>query len=103
MKLDAGFEFSNIDFDDFLDQDLFWESSDNNPVMLVQTICPLGRRTGQKSGWQRRNVFYFDMDDYRFWINAVVGYLDAEGNRSHTGNRTRLVMIEPLPFTTNFG
>ncbi len=102
MKLDAGYEFSDVDFDDFLDQDLFWESSNNNPVMLVQTICPLGRRVGRSSGWQRRNVFYFDVDGYRLWVNAAVGYLDEKGKRRHTGNRTRFVAIEPLPFTAHF-
>jgi hypothetical protein len=103
MKLDVGFEFSPVDFEDFLDQDLFWESSDNNPVMLVQTVCRLDRRGRRGSGWQRQNVFFFDIDDHRFWINAVVGYLDEHGNRRHTGNRTRSVIIEPLAFTTNFG
>jgi hypothetical protein len=103
MKEDAGFEFSAADFEDFLEEDFFWETSDNNPIMLVQAVCRLNRKGSRGSGWLRRNVCYFDIDDHRFWINAVVGFLDEQGNRRHTGNRTRSVVIEPISFTTTFG
>ena len=53
-------------------------------------------------GWKRRNVFHFDVCPYRFWVNAVVGYLDARGKRRHTGNVTRLVQIDPIPFVNKF-
>jgi hypothetical protein len=98
MRREAGFEFSNADFKSFLVDDLFWENAENTPVMLVQTVCRLGGSGGRSSGWQRRNVFYFDIDNYRFWVNAVVGYLDDKGKRRHTGNVTRSVIIEPIPF-----
>jgi hypothetical protein len=101
MKRDVGFDFSVQDFDSFLDEDLFWETSGNNPVMLVQTVVRLRRAGRRGSGWQRQNVFYFDIDDHRFWINAAVGFLDERGNRRHTGNLTRSVLIEPIPFATN--
>jgi hypothetical protein len=101
MKRDVGYNFSPQDFVSFLEEDLFWEMSDNNPVMLVQTVVRLSRKGRKGSGWQRLNVFHFDIDDHRFWINAVVGYLDIDGNRRHTGNRTRSVIIEPLALTTN--
>lgn len=94
----SGFEFSKDDFDTFLADDLFWENAENTPVMLVQTVCPIARQKGKSSGWQRSNVFYFDIDDLRFWVNAVVGYLDAKGKRRHTGNVTKLVSLEPTPF-----
>jgi hypothetical protein len=103
MKRDVGFNFSPQDFVSFLEEDLFWETSDNNPVMLVQTVVRLTRKGRRGSGWQRQNVFYFDIDDHRFWINAVVGYVDEHGNRQYTGNRTRSVVIEPLAFTTSAG
>jgi hypothetical protein len=102
MNRQAGFEFSKKDFDAFLDDDLFWENAENTPVMLVQTICPIDRQRGKGAGWQRRNVFYFDIDEHRFWVNAVVGYLDAKGKRRHTGNLTSLVTIEPTPFIGDF-
>lgn len=103
MRRDVGFNFSPQDFVSFIEEDLFWQTSNNNPVMLVQTVVRLGRKGRRGSGWQRPNIFYFDIDDYRFWINAVVGYLDAEGNRRHTGNRTRSVIVEPHAFTINTG
>jgi hypothetical protein len=98
MKRPAGFEFSKADFERFLDDDFFWESAENTPVMLVQTICRLHRRRTQSSGWIRSNVFYFDIDEHRFWINASVGYVNSKGNRSHTGNLTRSVAIELSQF-----
>jgi hypothetical protein len=100
MKRDVGFDFSPADFVSLLEEDLFWETSGNNPVMLVQSVVRLRRAGRRGSGWQRQNVFYFDIDDHRFWINAVVGFVDEQGNRRHTGNRTRSVIIEPLAFTT---
>jgi hypothetical protein len=101
MKGNVGFNFSSQDFISFLEEDLFWKASNNNPVMLVQTVVRLARKGRRGSGWQRQNVYYFDIEDHRFWINAVVGFLDEHGNRCHTGNRTRSVVIEPLAFTTN--
>jgi hypothetical protein len=101
MKREAGFEFSVADFKSFLTDDLFWENADNTPVMLVQTVCPIGRQTGKSAGWQRRNIFFFDIDGHRFWVNATVGYLDAKGKRQHTGNVTRSVIIEPTPFDSD--
>jgi hypothetical protein len=103
MKRDVGFNFSPADFVSLLEEDLFWETSDDNPVMLVQSVVRLRRAGRRGSGWQRQNVFYFDIDDHRFWINAVVGFVDEQGNRRHTGNRTRSVILEPLAFTTNTG
>jgi hypothetical protein len=98
MNRQAGFEFSKEDFTTFLDDDLFWENADNTPVMLVQTVCPIRQQTGKSAGWYRRNVFFFDIDGHRFWVNAAVGYLDEKGKRRCTGNRSRLVTIEPTPF-----
>ncbi len=101
MKHDVGFNFSPVDLDSFVEEDLFWQTSQNNPVMLVQTVVRLRRKGRRGSGWQRSNVFYFDIEHHRFWITAAVGYLDEQGNRRHTGNRTRAVIIEPISFMTN--
>lgn len=98
----VGFDFSELDFDDFLDDDFLWESADSTPIMLVQTICLRDRSTAADMGWKRRNVFHFDVGPYRFWVNAVVGYLDGRGKRRHTGNVTRLVQIDPIPFFNKF-
>ena len=96
------FEFSKMDFDDFLDDDFLWESADNTPIMLVQTVCRRERSTAGDMGWKRQNVFHFDVGEYRFWVNATVRYLDGRGKRRHTGNVTRLVQIDPIPFVNKF-
>jgi hypothetical protein len=98
----VGFDFSETDFDNFLDDDFLWQSADNTPIMLVQTVCRRDRSTGGDMGWKRQNVFHFDVANYRFWVNAAVGYLDGRGKRRHTGNVTRLVQIEPIPFVNKF-
>jgi hypothetical protein len=96
-----GFDFSERDFDDFLDDDFLWESADNTPIMLVQAVCRC-QRQGAQMRWQRRNIFHYDVGGYRFWVNAAVGYVDGKGKRQHTGNLTRSVVIEPTPFIGGF-
>ena len=78
-----------------------WECGDNNPIMLVQAVCRLGRaRAG--AGWKRRNIFSFDVAEFRFWLNIVVGFIDEKGRRRHAGNVTKAMQIEPLPLVANF-
>jgi hypothetical protein len=95
-----GYEFSEHDIDDFLDDDFLWNAADNNPIMLLQTVC---RRQGKASPTlerRGRNVIAFDVREYRFWVNAIVGYLDKEGQRRHTGNVSRMVRIDPMPLVS---
>jgi hypothetical protein len=70
--------------------------------MLVQTVCRLGRARAGAGGWKRRNVFSFDVAEFRFWLNVVVGFIDQKGQRRHTGNITKAVQIELFPFLANF-
>lgn len=98
----VGFEFSDTDFNDFLSDDFLWDSADNNPIMLLQAVCRRTRSAANDIGWKRQNVFHFDVGQYRFWVNAVVGYLDGRGKRRHTGNVTKLVQIDPIPFVNKF-
>jgi hypothetical protein len=98
----VGFEFSDDDFNDFLSDDFLWDSANNNPVMLLQAVCRRSRSSASEMGWKRQNVFHFDVGQYRFWVNAVVGYLDGRGKRCHTGNVTRLVRIDPISFVNKF-
>jgi len=79
-----------------------WECADNNPIMLVQTVCRLGRARAGARGWKRRNVFSFDVAEFRFWLNVVVGFIDEKGQRRHTGNVATAVQIEPFPLVANF-
>ena len=53
-------------------------------------------------GWKRRNVFSFDVAEFRFWLNVVVRSIDENGQRRHTDNVTKAVKIEPFPFVANF-
>jgi hypothetical protein len=34
----------------------------------------------------RNNTARFAVGDFQFWLNAAVGYLDADGKRAVTGN-----------------
>jgi hypothetical protein len=81
-----GFEFSDRDFHAFLDDDLLWKQSNNNPVMLAITICRLGRVRENFGERIRSNVHRYKVGQFQFWINVAVGYLDQDGKRCHTGN-----------------
>ena len=81
-----GFEFSDRDFAAFLDDDLTWRESGNNPVMLAITICRLDRVRENFGERIRSNVHRFKVGQFQFWINVAVGYVDTQGNRCHTGN-----------------
>ncbi len=48
------------------------------------------------------NIFSFDVAEFRFWLNVVVGFIDHKGRRRHAGNVTRALQIEPFPFVANF-
>jgi hypothetical protein len=67
------------------DSDFYWEESIDTPLMLVMTICKLGRVHEKKGGkhisW---NTFEFDLGDFRFWLTGVVGYLDELEVRCNT-------------------
>jgi hypothetical protein len=79
-----------------------WECADDNPIMLVQTICRLGRARAGAGGCEGRNIFSLDVAEFRFWLNVVVGFIDDKGQRRHTGKITRAVQIEAFPFVANF-
>lgn len=81
-----GFEFSDRDFESFIEDDLLWQESGNNPVMLAITICRLGRVRENFGQRIRSNVHRYKVGQFQFWINVAVGYLDEDGNRCHTGN-----------------
>lgn len=85
-----GFEFSPGDFRAFINGEYFWENADNMPIMLVMTVCRLQRVHSSVYGKMiRSNVWRFDIGEYRFWLNAVAGYLDDNHVRQHTPNHSR--------------
>jgi hypothetical protein len=70
--------------------------------MLVQTVCRLGRARAGAGCWKGRNIFSFDVAEFGFWLNVVVGFIDEKGRRRHAGNVTTAMQIEPFPFVANF-
>ena len=70
--------------------------------MLVQTVRRLGRARAGAGGCEGRNIFSFDVAEFRFWLKVIVGFIDEQGQRRHTGNVNRAVQIEPFPFVANF-
>ena len=36
-------------------------------------------------GCTRQNIFSFDVAEFRFWLNVVVGFIDENGRRRHAG------------------
>lgn len=85
---EQGFEFSDEDAAAFLDDDEIWEESGNCPVMLVMTVCRL-QKVNEKYSAEvvRDNITRFDVGEFRFWVNAAVGYLDENNKRNWTGNK----------------
>ena len=39
-----------------------------------------------RGGWKRRNNFSFDVAEFRFWLNVVVGFIEQKGQRRHMAN-----------------
>jgi hypothetical protein len=89
-----GFEFSPDDFMAFLSDDDLWDGNSEGPVMLVVTICRLGKVHNTSGKRIRKNVWQFDLGQFRFWINASVGFLDEEGKRQHSSNKHSNVFLD---------
>ena len=98
VKRDDLYRFSPEDFNSFVASDLIWETSQNNPVMLVVTVCKSGTDSTDILDYPFLNVATFPIAQFRFWISAVVGYL-AEGRgptrkrRKHTRNKAATVQL----------
>lgn len=89
-----GFEFSDADEASFLDDDFLWERANDQPIMLAMTICKLARVHEKHAAETiRSNIAHFDVGEFRFWLNAAVGFLDASGSRRCTGNRPSNVKL----------
>lgn len=89
----TGFEFSKQDFDTFLNDDMLWDRNPDGPVMVVVTVCRLSRVHDTEGRPIRNNVRRFDLGEFRFWINVVVGFKDRKARR-HTGNTRSPVWLD---------
>jgi hypothetical protein len=88
VRSNRGYDFSPSDEQTFLADDFLWEQADNEPVMMAMTVCRLSRvREKEASGQLRANVSTFDVGEFRFWLNAAVGFLSEGNARSWSGNR----------------
>jgi hypothetical protein len=94
LKDQNGFDFSPEDFGHFLSDDLIWEQSGSNPVMLVIAICRMDRVRENAGRRPRSNVCHYAVGQFGFWINVVVGFVDAAGRRHHTGNRNSKATLD---------
>ena len=84
----TGYEFSKADIDDFLENDIYWKDNEN-PIMVVMTICRLSKvHEAYNSETVRNNVVCFDVGEFRFWMNVAVGFLTEDGKRSPKRNWT---------------
>jgi hypothetical protein len=61
----------------------------------------LGGR-GWRGGLEKAKIFSFDVAEFRFWLNVVVGFIDEKARRRHAGNVTKAVQVEPFSFVANF-
>ncbi|KQY95027.1 MULTISPECIES: hypothetical protein [unclassified Brevundimonas] len=94
VQMIKGYEFSDGDFDAFLADDAIWDRTNNAPVMVVATVCRLGRVHESGGDHIRNNVWWFDVGQFRFWLNVCVGFLDEAGKRRHTGNKRSCVWLD---------
>ena len=84
----SGFDFSDADETSFLADDFLWEQANGQPIMLAMTICKLARVHEKLAAENiRSNIATFDVGEFRFWLNAAVGFLDGSAARCCTGNR----------------
>ncbi|CAK0753904.1 hypothetical protein CCP1ISM_5370001 [Azospirillaceae bacterium] len=91
----SGWDFSPGDENFMGSVDEFWNSSGNMPVMVVLTICRI-QRVHEYYGAKlvRNNLWEFNIGQFRFWINVIVGYINNEGKRSNTGNTRSNVYLD---------
>ena len=98
VKKDELYRFSPDDFNSFVSDDLIWESSQDNPVMLVITVCERQKASGDVLGYPHWNIATYPIGQFRFWISAVVGYVapgkgPTRRRRKHTLNKAAKVQL----------
>ena len=70
-----------------------WEQSGDNPVILVITVCRLGRVRDSVQDNFRNNTARYAVGDFQFWLNGAVGFIDDHGKRTVTGNASPDVQL----------
>lgn len=98
VRREGLYRFSPEDFESFIGDDLIWESSHNNPVMLVITVCERRKAVTDVSDYPHWNIATYPIGQFRFWISAVVGFLaggkgTSRKRRKHTLNKAARVQL----------
>jgi hypothetical protein len=81
------YQFSKTDFDSFSSDDFLWDVAQENPVMLVVTVCRRGSEATDVLEYPHWNVAAYSLGQFQFWITAVVGY---KKKKSSTGGKKRV-------------
>ena len=93
VNSESGYNFSPEDLRELRSNDFICEQSGDNPVILVITVCRLGRVRDSVQDNFRNNTARYAVGDFQFWLNGAVGFLDANGKRSVTGNTSPDVQL----------
>lgn len=103
VRSSRGFEFSEQDIDSFVGDDPLWARSSNNPIMLVVTVCRLSQVRSSWCSRPRGNVFSFSVGEFRFWLNATVGFVSENCDRYYTENRDLPLVCHPAAIRASAG
>ena len=88
-----GYEFSEGDYDYMRDGGTIWERAGGSVVHLAMAMCKLKSVHSKTEGkWIRNNVWQYDVGNYRFWINACVGYTDEDEQILTANTRSEAVL-----------
>lgn len=92
------FEYSQDDARFWRKADPYWTCTDYRPLFLVMTVCRLQRVHDSRPRPLRSNVLQFDVGEFRFWLNAIVGRMDGK-KRVLSPNVRSSVYIDELPLS----
>jgi hypothetical protein len=85
VNTNRGYHFSKGDFNYLQNDEFIWQNTEYKPLIVVITICKLGRVHDTGSRMISSNVWCWDVGEFRFWLNAAVGYI-KDGQRTITRN-----------------
>lgn len=85
VRINKGYEFSKYDYEYLLADDFAWRETDNQPLMIGIAVCRTERVRTSVLEYMRPNIASYAIGEFKFWINASVGYKEEySGKRRHT-------------------
>ncbi|MCC6918596.1 MAG: hypothetical protein IT548_05295 [Alphaproteobacteria bacterium] len=98
------FEFSPGDKTTIPKLGHIWTNSENRPINLLFSICHI-KKVHSNFGFEKKkfnSLIQFNIGQYRFWINGVVGFIGAKkGKRTITRSLTDDVEIRVHKYVNN--